>query len=126
MKKILVALMALSALAMVGCSKKQAKKNIGIVQQMNHNSLNTISDAIKAQLAALGYNETNSVITFKQGDNDMTTLSQIVEEWRGHRHSDCDKGGEFGSCGGGCGHSRGVRGMQRPGRLKTACEHGKA
>lgn len=81
MKKILVALMALSALAMVGCSKKQAKKNIGIVQQMNHNSLNTISDAIKAQLAALGYNETNSVITFKQGDNDMTTLSQIVEEY---------------------------------------------
>ena len=81
MKKIMVVLMALSALAFAGCAKKQAKKNIGIVQQMNHNSLNTISDSIKAQLVELGYNDSNSVITFKQGDNDMTTLSQIVDEY---------------------------------------------
>ncbi len=73
--------MALSALALVGCTKREAKKNIGIVQQMNHNSLNTISDAIKTRLAELGYNDSNSVITFKQGDNDMTTLSQIVDEY---------------------------------------------
>lgn len=83
MKKIILAAAAiLSAAMMVSCSKKGSeKKVIGIVQQMDHNSLNTISDNIKGKLAELGYNDENSTILFKQGDNDMTTLSQIVEEY---------------------------------------------
>ncbi|MBQ0051607.1 MAG: ABC transporter substrate-binding protein [Treponema sp.] len=81
--KILTAsALALAAFASVSCNKKAEKKvTIGIVQQMNHNSLNTISDSIKARLAELGYNENNSTVLFKQGDNDMTMLAQISEEY---------------------------------------------
>lgn len=84
MKKILLLALAAFMTVMPAAAAKKAKakkQTIAIVQQMNHNSLNTISDAIKAELAALGYNSTNSVIIFKQGDNDMTALSQIVEEY---------------------------------------------
>ena len=81
-KLVLIAAAVLLAFTAVSCSKKQDKKvTIGIVQQMDHNSLNVISDNIKSRLSELGYNESNSVILFKQGDNDMTTLSQIVEEY---------------------------------------------
>lgn len=87
MKKIFVlAAAVLSAVSLVSCSKKgNEKKVIGIVQQMDHNSLNLISDNIKSKLSELGYNEENSVIMYKQGDNDMTTLSQIVEEYANNK-----------------------------------------
>lgn len=75
-------LMTAAALTSISCSKKAEKKvTIGIVQQMNHNSLNTISSSIKERLAELGYNEKNCEILFKQGDNDMTMLAQISEEY---------------------------------------------
>ena len=87
MKKLSAKIIALTAafaavLSLGSCSKAEKKNvTIGIVQQMNHNSLNTISDSIKARLAELGYNEENSKILFKQGDNDMTMLAQIAEEY---------------------------------------------
>ncbi len=81
--KILTAsALALAALTSISCSKKTEKKvTIGIVQQMNHNSLNTISDSIKERLAELGYSDKNCTVLFKQGDNDMTMLAQISEEF---------------------------------------------
>lgn len=81
-KLIAGAALLAATFSFASCSKKQEKKvTIGIVQQMNHNSLNTISDSIKEEFAKLGYNDTNSTILFKQGDNDMTMLAQIAEEY---------------------------------------------
>ena len=87
MKKMVKAALGLASLAAVfalaSCKgKKDSKKvTVAIVQQMNHNSLNTISDSIRERLAELGYSEENCRILFKQGDNDMTMLSQISEEY---------------------------------------------
>ena len=87
MKKMMKVALAAASIALVfalaSCNgKKDSKKvTVGIVQQMNHNSLNTISDSIKGRLAELGYTEENCTILFKQGDNDMTMLSQISEEY---------------------------------------------
>ncbi len=81
-KLFAASLMAVAALMSVSCSKKSDKKvTIGIVQQMNHNSLNTISESIKTRLEELGYSEDNCTVLFKQGDNDMTMLAQISEEY---------------------------------------------
>lgn len=82
MKKIFgLLIMLLGIICLGACNKDDEKVKIGIVQQMNHTSLNTISDAIKSELATLGYNEDNSEIYYKQGDNDSTELSQIVDEY---------------------------------------------
>lgn len=81
-KLLTATVLAAAAIGSVSCSKSNDKKvTIGIVQQMNHNSLNTISTSINERLAELGYNESNSTILFKQGDNDMTMLAQIADDY---------------------------------------------
>lgn len=91
MKKIL-ALLLVSAmvLGMVACGKKEDDKDgdkkftIGIVQIMEHASLNTIRDAIVDRLAELGYKDgDNCKIDCQQANGEVSNVSSILQSFEG-------------------------------------------
>lgn len=64
-----------------GSSEKHYK--IGIVQIMEHTSLNTIRDAVIDRLAELGYVDgKNCTIDAQQANNESTTVQQILDSSR--------------------------------------------
>lgn len=98
-KKILAAALtaAITCMALASCGVKEdsssAKENsasdsdktykIGIVQITEHTSLNTIRDAVIAQLAELGYEDgKNCVIDTQQANNESTTVQQILDQFK--------------------------------------------
>lgn len=95
-KRILSALCAAAvAAAMVtGCGKsddesssaatEEAKSyKIGIIQIMEHTSLNTIRDAIVSRLEELGYKDgDNCTIDLQQANNDTSTVNQILDKFK--------------------------------------------
>lgn len=98
LKRILAAVSA-CALAfgmMTGCGKtddssineKETSENaknfkIGIVQIMEHNSLNTIRDAVVSQLEELGYKDgENCTIDLQQANNEATMVTQILDKFK--------------------------------------------
>lgn len=87
------AVTALSVLASCGVkedSSKEAKSGssekkykIGIVQIMEHTSLNTIRDAVIDRLAELGYVDgENCIIDAQQANNESTTVQQILDQFK--------------------------------------------
>lgn len=64
-----------------GSSEKHYK--IGIVQIMEHTSLNTIRDAVIDRLAELGYVDgKNCTIDAQQANNESTTVQQILDQFK--------------------------------------------
>ena len=64
-----------------GSSEKHYK--IGIVQIMEHTSLNTIRDAVIDRLAELGYVDgKNRTIDAQQANNESTTVQQILDQFK--------------------------------------------
>lgn len=64
-----------------GSSEKHYK--IGIVQIMEHTSLNTIRDAVIDRLAELGYVDgQNCTIDAQQANNESTTVQQILDQFK--------------------------------------------
>ncbi len=57
------------------------EKQIGIVQSIEHTSLNQISDAIVARLQELGYKEEQ--IEYQNAQGDTATLSSICQKFQG-------------------------------------------
>ncbi len=56
---------------------------IGIVQIMEHTSLNTIRDAVVDRLAELGYKDgENCEIDLQQANNESTTVQQILDQFK--------------------------------------------
>lgn len=97
LKRVLAILSAaaLSVTMMTACGKKDssseesnaenASKNykIGVVQIMEHSSLNTIRDAIKGQLEKLGYKDgENCTIDCQQANGESTTVTQILDQFK--------------------------------------------
>lgn len=81
----------LGACALTACgvkednSEKDGKKvyKIGIVQIMEHTSLNTIRDAIVSRLAELGYKDgENCEIDLQQANGEATTVQQILDQFK--------------------------------------------
>lgn len=94
LKKILAATaaLALSVCMATGCGKSDdtsksgadAKNyKIGVIQIMEHTSLNTIRDAVVAQLEELGYKDgENCTIDLQQANNDTSTVNQILDKFK--------------------------------------------
>lgn len=89
---LLSGVLALSLLA-TGCGstatgqsddqgKADGKKNVGIVQIIEHPSLNTIREATVAELAAQGFkNGENITIDYKNAQGDQTNLKTIAQKF---------------------------------------------
>lgn len=86
-----ITLLASAAFAAAGCgsqgasgnaSKGNAVKKIGIVQIVEHPSLNTIRESIIKELEASGYKDGENVeIDYQNAQNDMTNLKTIVQKF---------------------------------------------
>lgn len=88
MKKILSAVLAgiLCMTAFAGCAeeKDDGKVKIGVLQIVQHPSLNTIRDSFTAHLAELGYvNGENCEIEYQDAQNEPTTANSIVQSFKG-------------------------------------------
>lgn len=65
-------------------SSTAAKPKIGVVQYLDHPSLNTIRDSFTAQMTALGYKDgDNCEIEYKSAGGDATTQNSIVQSFAG-------------------------------------------
>ncbi len=86
---------ALSVTMMTACGKDDnassgnsvenadKKYNIGIVQMMEHSSLNTIRDSIKSRLDELGFKDgENCKIDCQQANGESTTITQILDQFK--------------------------------------------
>ncbi len=80
-KTLLVGAMAASLLS--GCSSSSSKKKVGIIQMMDHTSLNTIKSAFDDEMNKLGYTDKNVEYTFKNGQGDNNTLASIANDFQG-------------------------------------------
>ena len=56
---------------------------IGLVQMMEHPSLDEIREAFLAELKALGYDDSKVVIDYQNGQGDMGTLNTIAQKFVG-------------------------------------------
>ncbi len=83
---VAVCLVMVMALTVVGCGKTSQKDDgkltIGIVQIIEHPSLNTIRESMVAELAALGYKDgENITIDYQNAQNDQTNLKTIAQKF---------------------------------------------
>ena len=63
-------------------SSKETLK-IGLVQMMEHPSLDEIREAFLAELKAQGYDDSKVVIDYQNGQGDMGTLNTIAQKFVG-------------------------------------------
>ncbi len=100
MKNLFAALLALSMLALTACggaspaapSSSTASSaetpdarmlKIGLVQMMEHPSLDEIREAFLAELAVQGYDDSRVTIDYQNGQGDMGTLNTIAQKFVG-------------------------------------------
>lgn len=81
---------SLAASVLVGCSSNTSSKvkKVGIIQMMDHTSLNTIKKAYDKEMKALGYNSKNVEYVFKNGQGNTNTLASIANQFQGE-NLDC-------------------------------------
>lgn len=86
MKKLIMICMSLLMVASLSaCEEKENNEifKIGLVQLMDHTSLNTIKDAIIEELEKEGYKEGGKVeIDYQNAGNDMSTLDTICKQYK--------------------------------------------
>ena len=80
---------ALTISLLAGCgSTSTSKKKVGIIQFMDHTSLNEIKDSFDGEMKKLGYNDKNVEYTFKNGQGDTNTCASIANDFQG-KDFDC-------------------------------------
>lgn len=80
---------ALTISLLAGCgSTSTSKKKVGIIQFMDHTSLNEIKDSFDGEMKKLGYNDKNIEYTFKNGQGDTNTCASIANDFQG-KNFDC-------------------------------------
>ena len=80
---------ALTISLLAGCgSTSTSKKKVGIIQFMDHTSLNEIKDSFDGEMKKLGYNDKNVEYTFKNGQVDTNTCASIANDFQG-KDFDC-------------------------------------
>jgi len=86
----MIAMMAIALLSGCGNENKESSTsgavdkqqvNIGVAQIVDHTSLNTIRDAFKEEMIALGYPE--SALDFQNAANDTSNLNSIMQKFAG-------------------------------------------
>ena len=89
MKKVtaIILVAALACMLFAGCSKEQAvsggekKYQVGIVQIVEHSSLNTIRETMLEELKRLGLDESNTDFDYKNASNDQANLNTICQKF---------------------------------------------
>lgn len=85
MKKMIAAVLAsvLCVGVFAGCSPKEenGKFQIGVVQIVEHTSLNTIRETMIAELKALGLDESKIEIDYQNANNNQSTLNTICSKF---------------------------------------------
>ena len=90
MKKLkswmMIAALGLS-LMLSGCSEKAAEgPRIGVIQLMEHTSLNMIYDSLKEELETLGYQDgENCTIVFKNAQGEQSNIGSIVSSFQSEK-----------------------------------------
>ncbi|MGI6615195.1 MAG: ABC transporter substrate binding protein [Dethiobacteria bacterium] len=84
---LLMALLSLSACAPEGGDGKVETKTVGIVQIVEHPSLNTIRESMIDELAALGYADGEAItIDYQCAQNDQSNLKTICQKFANHNY----------------------------------------
>ncbi|MGX8680569.1 MAG: ABC transporter substrate binding protein [bacterium] len=77
----------LAVLLCMGCSSGKSQSStvyhVGVVQLVDHTSLNTIKNAFDDELKKLGYTDENLVVDFQNGQGDQATLASIAKKFEG-------------------------------------------
>ncbi|MEG0853171.1 MAG: ABC transporter substrate-binding protein [Angelakisella sp.] len=93
LSRVLTALTLCTAL-LSGCTSNTApaptsqtseKMKVGIIQFVEHPSLNEIRDAFTAELSALGYDDSRVEITVQNGQGDFSNLNSIAQKFVGEK-----------------------------------------
>lgn len=84
---VLTSALTISLLAGCGSTSSNTKK-VGIIQFMDHTSLNEIKDSFDGEMKKLGYNDKNVEYTFKNGQGDTNTCASIANDFAG-KDFDC-------------------------------------
>lgn len=84
---VLTSALTISLLAGCGTSTS-SKKKVGIIQFMDHTSLNEIKDSFDKEMKTLGYDDKNIQYTFKNGQGDTNTCASIANDFAG-KNFDC-------------------------------------
>ena len=84
---VLTSALTISLLAGCGTSTSN-KKKVGIIQFMDHTSLNEIKDSFDKEMKTLGYDDKNIEYTFKNGQGDTNTCASIANDFAG-KNFDC-------------------------------------
>lgn len=77
---VLTSALTISLLAGCGTSTSN-KKKVGIIQFMDHTSLNEIKDSFDKEMKTLGYDDKNIEYTFKNGQGDTNTCASIANDF---------------------------------------------
>lgn len=88
MKKIITLLCTLLCLCMIGCKETASSHDelpvIGVLQLMEHTSLNQIYESMLDELTVLGYeNGKNCIIDYKNAQGERTNITSIVQIFEG-------------------------------------------
>lgn len=86
MKKIGAALMAGAMCLAVfsGCTQEE-KVKIGVVQIVQHASLNDVRDSFAERMKELGYTDENCEIEFQDAQNESSNANSIVQSFKGDK-----------------------------------------
>lgn len=94
MKKVFALILAtvISGMVFTGCASPAApgavtgeKIKIGVVQIVEHPSLNTIRESFLAELATLGYTADKVEIDYQNAQGDQTTLNSITQKFAANK-----------------------------------------
>lgn len=83
-KRKIIYLMACLIIILSGCQTQSSRPQIGIIQIVEHSSLNTIREGILAELKDQGYAD-KVVITCQSAQGDITILNSIVQTMKGNK-----------------------------------------
>lgn len=84
---LLAALLSLSACAPEDGNEKAEAKKVGIVQIVEHPSLNTIRESMIDELAALGYADGEKIIIdYQDAQGDQSNLKTICQKFANHNY----------------------------------------
>lgn len=87
-RKILTGILALALLCglLAGCQSAPTEaKKVGVIQLVQHTSLDTIREAMLEEFKALGYTDETLVVDVQDGQGDMSNIASIAQKFVGDK-----------------------------------------
>lgn len=83
--RALALLSACGMLLLSGCDSASKVQKIGLIQFVEHPSLNEIRESFTAELVALGYDASKVEIVYQNGQGDFSNLNSIAQKFVGEK-----------------------------------------